>query len=79
MKISGMAWSWILRGIGMLSFLPVIFANQFVWLFPALDEPRFLRAFLWGGAFFFLAGAVLYHIARQMKKKEDASLENDAE
>lgn len=75
MKISAMAWTWILRGVGLLCLLPLIFANQFVWYFPRMDDPRILKGLLWVGSALFISGAVLYHFVHKAAKKARESEE----
>ncbi len=76
MKISAIAWTWILRGLGLLCLLPLIFANQFVWYFPAMDDPRILRALLWVGSGLFVSGAILYHVVRKRIKNKSEEFED---
>lgn len=69
MKISLTTWTWILRAIGMLCFVPLIFANQFAWYFPALDDPK---VFLWLqiiGFSCFVGGAAWYYVLSNRAKK----------
>lgn len=71
MKISLMTWSWILRGLGMLSLLPAIFPHYFLRMLPGL-EPSHFQMLLLGGTLLFVSGAVTYHIARKQEKEARA-------
>jgi len=69
-KISGVTLSWILRGIGFLILLPVVYPPPFLRLFPGLEDPRAMRILLWLGMLVFMSGAALYFILRSIKGKK---------
>lgn len=71
MKISGMVWTWILRTLGVLLLLPTIFADQFLRIFPGLEDPRIARVLFYAGISLFLSGAVLYYVFRRRPRSTD--------
>jgi hypothetical protein len=77
MKISLYTWTWILRGFGLLCFIPLIFANTFAWYFPVLDDPRVFVCLQILGFSFFLGGAAWYYVLSSKAKKARRNSKND--
>ena len=76
MKISAFAWTYILRAIGILLLLPVMYPPPFLRVFPGLEDPRVMRVLLWAGVFIFMAGAISYFIIRSVQRKQRDELDD---
>ena len=71
MNFNALIFTWVLRGIGILLLLPVIFTKQFLRFMPGLADPRMAQFFLFSGVGFFALGAILYFIFRRRPPPKD--------
>jgi len=76
MKINAIGWTWVLRGLGILLLLPTLFADQFLRIFPGLEDPRISRALFYAGITLFLSGAILYYFFRRYAVRDESDLES---
>lgn len=71
-KMSAVAWTWILRAVGLALLTPALFYDTFVRIFPGLEDRRITQSLFLAGVLFFVAGAILFYFVRRRPQSMDS-------